>query len=141
MDTPPRPAAQPLRDRLAHRRRELRISQAEAARRAGVGRMAWYEWEAGRRGQRDSNYAGIEDALLWGRGSVAAILAGGEPTELPVPQLALPDPAREAFRDAYQAWRRQYGHARAMELLQAELDRLNAEPTGLRTSRDDRHSA
>lgn len=70
---------------LKRRRIELRISKAEAARRAGVGRMAWYEWEAGRRLPYDTNYAGIEDAMRWERSSVLAIQDGREPTPLAEP--------------------------------------------------------
>ncbi len=72
-----------LAARMKARRKELRIGQAEAARRALVGRMAWFEWETGRRKPRDSNYAGIDTALEWQAGGVETILAGGEPTVLP----------------------------------------------------------
>lgn len=71
-------------DRLAAhlkaRRQELRLGQAEAARRANVGRMSWYEWENGRRLPRDYNFPGVDSAMNWEPGSVETILSGGEPT-------------------------------------------------------------
>lgn len=77
----------PLPGRLRERRTALRISKAEAARRAGVGRMTWWEWEEGRRRPYDSNYAGIEDAMQWPAGTVQSLVATGRssPTENPAP--------------------------------------------------------
>lgn len=72
-----------LHEHVVARRTELRISQSEAARRAGVGRMSWWEWEKGRRQPYDYNFSGIETALEWDAGSVRAILAGREPTIKP----------------------------------------------------------
>lgn len=62
---------------LERRRMELRLSKSEAARRAGVSRMAYWEWERGRRVPYDTNYAGIEDAMQWEPGSVEDLLRNG----------------------------------------------------------------
>lgn len=59
---------------LTSRRTDLRLTKAEAARRAGVGRMTWFEWEDDRRLPYDSNHAGIDDAMQVERGTVAALL-------------------------------------------------------------------
>lgn len=83
MDAPSGDVAWTLPDYLKARRKELRLGQAEAARRAGVGRMAWFEWENGRRAPRDSNYAGIDIAMEWQRGGVESIRAGGKPRIIP----------------------------------------------------------
>lgn len=72
--------AESLAARLKARRLELRLGQAETARRASVSRMTWYEWENGRRAPRDYNFAGIDEAMEWEPGGVEAILAGGDPT-------------------------------------------------------------
>src|SRR5579875_2983371 len=72
-----------LADYLQRRRRELELRQAEAARRAGVRRMTWYEWEAGRRLPQDASYRGLDDAMQWRRGhGIEEILAGREPEAL-----------------------------------------------------------
>src|SRR5262245_44782522 len=62
------------------RRLELGLSLRAAGPAAGMKRVAWAELENGdhRLGQRF--WAGLERALAWAPGSVAAILAGGEPT-------------------------------------------------------------
>src|SRR5215218_857485 len=52
---------------------------AKAGKKGGVTRLTWYALEQGRPG-RGTTYAGVEDALEWERGSIAAILEGGEPT-------------------------------------------------------------
>lgn len=68
---------------LKARRTELRIGKAEAARRAGVGRVSWHEWEAGRRHPYDANYAGIEDAMQVERGYVEELISKRKQQEDP----------------------------------------------------------
>jgi hypothetical protein len=70
-----------LGDAVRQRRtQELRISAREAAARAGISRNAWVGIEGARNRPQERNRAGIEDVLGWAPGSIAAILAGGEPT-------------------------------------------------------------
>lgn len=63
------------------RRRDLRLSKEEAARRGGMSVKTWTSVEDGRP-VRDTTYVGIEDALEWERGSVHAVLDGSDPTPL-----------------------------------------------------------
>lgn len=65
---------------MQERRKVLRLSVREAARRAGFDRATWDAAEEARRRLSEYNYAGVEDALEWARGSVDDILAGREPT-------------------------------------------------------------
>lgn len=68
---------------VVERRRELGLSQAEAARLAQFGaRNTWVNMETGATKPRDSKWAGIENALAWEQGSVQAVLNGDEPTEM-----------------------------------------------------------
>jgi hypothetical protein len=83
MDTESGTSDKTLAQWLTEQRTHLRISKAEAARRAGVGRMTWWEWEMGRRVPYDSNFGGIEGAMEWPRGSVQEIIAGGKPLNEP----------------------------------------------------------
>lgn len=104
MDAPLGDADRSLAQHLKARRKQLRRGQAEAARRADVGRMAWFEWEAGRRHPRDYNYDGIDQAMEWEPGGVEAILAGDEPTPLPEPTRPR-DPRKDP---EYLKWRAGY---------------------------------
>ncbi len=74
------------RNRLAElvtlRRRELDLSVRAAADIAGIARNTWIGVEDGSRRTADNNYGGIERALKWQTGSIAAVLAGGIPTPL-----------------------------------------------------------
>ena len=67
---------------MAERRHELGLSQAAAAKAANVHRNTWTNWEKGT-APEEFNFAGIERALRWERGSVSAILGGGDPTPIP----------------------------------------------------------
>jgi transcriptional regulator with XRE-family HTH domain len=67
---------------ITARREELGLSKSAAARAAGVSRPAWDAWENGTI-PYDSNWATIERALQWERGSIRAILNGGTPTPRP----------------------------------------------------------
>lgn len=76
-----------VRERLGQemrsRRLHLGLSVHEAARIAGVARNTWSGAETASRQLTDRNHAGIERALYWAPSSVAAILAGRDPIELP----------------------------------------------------------
>lgn len=74
------------RSRLARliqtRRRELRLSERQAAATAGVARNTWASAEEGVKQLAEKSIAGIEAALQWAPGSVERILAGGNPAPL-----------------------------------------------------------
>lgn len=72
-----------LAELVKERRRHLGLSVRAAADSGGMARGTWTAVEDGSRKTADSNYAGIERALQWAPGSVAAILAGGDPTVTP----------------------------------------------------------
>lgn len=77
----PRKSAPPtLGSCLSHRRRQLGLTQAEAALRADVARRTWFQWEKGVTIPNVANWPLIDDACEWERGSVAAVLGGGAPT-------------------------------------------------------------
>jgi hypothetical protein len=64
------------------------MSAGVAAEKAGLSRGTWVNVESDARKTLPHNYAGIEHALHWAPGSIASILAGGEPTPLAEPSLA-----------------------------------------------------
>lgn len=127
MDASSGDAGRSLPERLKARRKELRLGQAEAARRANVGRMAWYEWEAGRRQPRDYNHSGIDEAMEWEPGGIEVIMAGGDPTPIPDIPIPLTPLQREALTelDALIADRVPYDEAvdRVVEQARAALER------------------
>lgn len=77
---------EPARARLAElmdqRRRDLRLTWDQVASQAGIHRETLRQIRAGGGSIRPLSATGIEDALQWHRGSVDAILAGGDPTTL-----------------------------------------------------------
>jgi transcriptional regulator with XRE-family HTH domain len=81
-DMPRRPEPPTLGTCIRHRREQLRISQAEAARRARVPRSTWIAWEKGIL-PRQVNYGRIEGVLEWQAGSIAAVIAGLPPVPIP----------------------------------------------------------
>jgi transcriptional regulator with XRE-family HTH domain len=68
---------------MRSRRLYLGLSVHQAARIAGVARNTWSGAETASRQLTERNHAGVERALYWSPGSVAAILAGRDPIELP----------------------------------------------------------
>lgn len=64
---------------IENRRIERTLSVRAAAELAGVARNTWTGIEDASRKTADSNYAGIERALLWAPGSILRILNGEEP--------------------------------------------------------------
>jgi transcriptional regulator with XRE-family HTH domain len=75
------------RQRLAslakERRQEQGLSVRQAADAADIARGTWTALEDGTRKTSDHNYRGIERALHWAPGSIAAILDGGDPMPQP----------------------------------------------------------
>ncbi|GAB1695155.1 helix-turn-helix domain-containing protein [Krasilnikovia sp. M28-CT-15] len=69
-----------LADLVTKRRQALGLSVRAAAEASGLSRITWGALEDGSRRTGDSKFAGIERALKWDSGSVAAILNGGDPT-------------------------------------------------------------
>ena len=65
---------------VAQRRTHLGLSVSAAARIAQIDRGTWTGIEKAARMTEAYNYAGIERALNWSPGSIAATLAGGNPT-------------------------------------------------------------
>lgn len=124
------------------RRRQLGLSQSRAASLARASRTSWVAWEKGTATPEDYSYVKIERALEWAPGSVAAVLAGGEPTPLVA---AVPEPLdeeRAALFDLYQRRRDAgIGHEEAMARLQAGLDRLDREHRATRSGDRGRHPA
>lgn len=68
--------------RIRERRQALGLTRTDAARLAGMARNTWSTAEDGAREIQDKLYGGIETAMVWEPGSVARVLAGGEPVEL-----------------------------------------------------------
>jgi hypothetical protein len=68
-----------LAKQVRDRRLQLGMSVRSAADGARVARGTWTSLEEGIRRTADNNYAGIEAVLQWEPGSIAAILAGGDP--------------------------------------------------------------
>ena len=73
-----------LGETVLERRQDLRLSKEEAARRGGMSVKTWTSVEEGKP-VRPTTYVGVEDALEWKRGSVSAVLDGGDamPVEPP----------------------------------------------------------
>lgn len=80
------PRRQRLGELVKARRQELALSISKAARAAEIDRATWTGVEKASRDTEEYNYGPIERVLRWERGSVAAVLAGGDPVELPIPQ-------------------------------------------------------
>lgn len=84
-------AGERLAKYVRDRRNAAGLSQEEAAAQSGglVKTPNWRKIEAGERPNvRPRTALGLERALEWDRGSVAAILAGGKPTDSPAVQIA-----------------------------------------------------
>lgn len=111
------------------RRRDLRLSKEEAARRGGMSVKTWTSVEEGR-AVRDTTYVGIEDALEWERGSVGAVLDGSDPTPLEPVQDEEPIEVEYAAR-VLELVRAQYGD----EVYRAAIARLDQQGGGSDTSR------
>ena len=99
-----------LGEKVAERRKELRLSKEEASRQARINVKTWSSLEAGK-AVRDVAYPGIEQTLRWTRGSVEDVLDGNDPTILE------PEPEEEPSVDPAEVarlldvLRRQFGDA------------------------------
>lgn len=79
---------------VKERRVNLRLSQAAAAKLAGISRPAWMNIESGGGNAYDTTYRGVEEALAWVPGSCATVLGGGEPVEVAARPLTRAERAR-----------------------------------------------
>lgn len=68
-----------LGGRIENRRKDLGLTQTQAARQTGVHRNTWRAWAQGARPD-DSNHRAIEEFCDWAAGSVEAALEGRLPT-------------------------------------------------------------
>ena len=112
-----RSARRHLADLMDDRREELRLTWEQVAQLAGVSRETIRQTRMGDSEIRPLTRRGIEDALQWEAGSIAAILDGGQPTVAseqpgpplhPVPEVADErlDRMEEDFRQAREALER-----------------------------------
>lgn len=98
-----------LGQHVARRRKDLRLSIENAAKRAKVHRLTWRSIEAGEdRERRDTTFPGVEDALEWERGSIDRIMRGQAPIEIASPPVDVPDAVEDAAR-LLQLVRKQFG--------------------------------
>lgn len=111
---------------IKDRRGELRLSMQKAADLADVHRLTWRGWENGSTPE-DYNYAGIERALQWTRGSVAAILTGGRPKELEPDQSMSPAERAQAAIARYEAEVDRGRAEQALPVLTATLAEIEAD--------------
>jgi hypothetical protein len=70
---------------IRERRLERGLSVRAAAIAAQIDRATWAAAEAGTRGIREHNYAGVERTLRWVPGSIYEILEGGNPVPVENP--------------------------------------------------------
>lgn len=108
-----------LGETVLERRQDLRLSKEEASRRGGINVKTWTAVENGEK-VRTTTYVGVEDALEWKRGSVNAILDGGDATPLEPPAEDEPAEVEYAAR-VLELVRTQYGE----EVYRAAIARLD----------------
>jgi hypothetical protein len=84
-----------LRRLVVERRLDRQLSVSKARKIAAIARGTWIALESGERETEAYNFAGIERALRWAPGSIDAILKGGDPTPLPVDEVAPAPPEPE----------------------------------------------
>lgn len=118
-----------LGETVLDRRHDLRLSKEEAARRGGMSVKTWTAVETGKE-VRATTYVGVEDALEWKRGSVSAILDGGDPTPLEPPVEDEPAEVEYAVR-VLELVRAQYGD----DVYRAAIARLDKGHTDRDASR------
>lgn len=117
-----------LAEVVGARRRELRLSKEEAARRGSMSVKTWTSVEEGRP-VRDTTHVGVEEALEWERGSVSAVLDGGDPILLP-PKEGEPVEVEYAVK-VLEMVRQQYGE----DVYRAAIARLDRGNPGTGESR------
>lgn len=86
-----------LGEKVQERRKELRLSKEEAARRARVNVKTWTQVERGE-AVRDTTYTAVDAALDWERGSSEAVLDGNDPVVIERPQEERRDDVAELAR-------------------------------------------
>lgn len=118
-----------LAEVVGGRRRELRLSKEEAARRGEMSVKTWTSVEEGRP-VRDTTYVGVETALDWERGSVGAVLDGSDPTPIEPPAQDEPVEVEYAMR-VLDLVRAQYGE----DVYRAAIARLDRGSPGSNESR------
>jgi transcriptional regulator with XRE-family HTH domain len=108
------------------RRKELRLRWRDVADLAGI---SYETLRTIRRGQYDGmrplTESGIEQALKWSAGSLAVILAGGNPTRLPDPEAEPVDPAVPILDELHDLDAEAYGLELADRLLEARIRLIN----------------
>jgi transcriptional regulator with XRE-family HTH domain len=72
-----------LAEFVKRRRQALRLSTQKASEQAGISRQTWINVETAARKTNPANHGPIERVLGWTNDSIAAVLAGGEPTDIP----------------------------------------------------------
>lgn len=120
-----------LGETVLERRQDLRLSKEEAARRGGMSVKTWTSVENGKE-VRPTTYVGVESALEWKRGSVGAVLDGGDATPLEPPADDEPVEVEYAAR-VLELVRTQYGE----EVYRAAIARLDGDRAGNDTPRRD----
>jgi transcriptional regulator with XRE-family HTH domain len=118
-----------LGETVLDRRQDLRLSKEEAARRGGMSVKTWTAVEDGKP-VRPTTYTGVEDALQWKRGSVSAVLDGGDATPLETEAEDEPIEVEYAAR-VLELVRAQYGE----EVYRAAVARLDEGRAGSDTTR------
>lgn len=113
-----------LGETVLERRQDLRLSKEEAARRGGMSVKTWTSVENGKE-VRPTTYVGVEDALAWKRGSVSAVLDGGDATPMEPVTEDEPIEVEHAAR-VLELVRAQYGE----EVYRAAIARLDEGRTG-----------
>jgi transcriptional regulator with XRE-family HTH domain len=86
-----------LGGKVQERRKELRLSKEEAARRARVNVKTWSQVERGEV-VRDTTYSGVDQALEWQPGSAEAVLDGNEPAVIERQEVPVTDEVAELAR-------------------------------------------
>lgn len=118
-----------LGETVLARRLDLGLSKEEAARRGRLSVKTWTSVENGKE-VRLTTYVGVEDALDWKRGSVGAVLDGGDPTPVEPPAEDEPIEVEHAAR-VLELVRAQYGE----EVYRAAIARLDEGRAGRDVSR------
>ncbi|WP_433233950.1 hypothetical protein [Actinomadura nitritigenes] len=95
MTTPPEEPRRRLARLIEERATDLRLTWDEVIERSGLSKQGLHGVRFGTGALRRLTKAGIEDALAWKRGSVDAILKGGDPTVVDEAPL-IPEPEAEA---------------------------------------------
>jgi hypothetical protein len=130
---------EPQRERLNavmnESRLDLRLRWTEVARRAGIDSSTLRRIRYGEGAVSDLAARGLEDALEWPHGTIAALLAG-EPVDDPGPDedRAL-EAARQSVGDTVEKWVKDYGAVLALQLIDEATMTLRA---GLIASSRDR---